>query len=242
LPPADLSRSGGNEPDLGEHPPRRDVLVAGRCFECPQPILLARNPAEVSQCGTRHTTTGHALCNAITDLRGPIPKTVQIEATHDLPIFIDEHVKNAGTGLLLGQERAMSLSELLIEIIATVADRRGEVGPVRPLKSEHRWFVIRAKTLQFEHPSNLPCRDVPTTGIKFAREQPERGAARVDFALVAPPATMSLLLLLEPDRPGAEAWTAARPAGEVAGGWWEGQSEPARGPGGAEERRQLLLQ
>jgi hypothetical protein len=155
LPPADLSRSGGDEPDLCEHPLRGDVLVARRRSECPQPILLARNPAEVLQCGSRDTTTGDPLCNAITDRRGPVHEIEQIEATHDLLVLGNEHVKNAGTGFLFRQECAVSLSELLIEIVATIADGLGEVAPVRLLKSEDRWFVIRAKALQFEHPSNL---------------------------------------------------------------------------------------
>jgi hypothetical protein len=35
LPPADLSRSGGNEPDLGKHPLRGNVLIASRGSEHP---------------------------------------------------------------------------------------------------------------------------------------------------------------------------------------------------------------
>ena len=30
--------------------------------------------------------------------------------------------------------------------------------------------MIRAKTLQFERPSNLPWPDVPTTGVKYVHE------------------------------------------------------------------------
>jgi hypothetical protein len=186
VPPADLSRSGGNEPDLCEHPLSGDVLVASRRSERAQPILPSRNPAQVLQRGSRDTTTGDPLCNAKTDLRGPIHEVVEIEATHDLPIFIDEHVKNADPGLLFGQECTMSLSELLIEIVATIADRLGEVGPVRLLESEDRWFVISAKTLQFEHPSNLSWPEIPTTGIRFVHEnEPGRGAVRVDFLFIA---------------------------------------------------------
>jgi len=47
-------------------------------------------------------------------------------------------VKNAGTAFLFGQKCAVSLSELLIEIVATIADELGEVGPVRLLKIEDR--------------------------------------------------------------------------------------------------------
>jgi hypothetical protein len=166
LPLADLSRSGGNEPDLCEHLLRGDVLGAGRRPERLQSILRARNPAEVPHCGSRHTTTRDPRCNTEADHRGPIHEIVQIEATHDRSIFLDEHVKNADAGLLFGQSCAMSLSELLIEIVATIADELGKVGSVLLLKGEDRSFVIGTKTLQFEHPSNLPCLGVPTTGIK----------------------------------------------------------------------------
>lgn len=59
-----------------------------------------------------------------------LPEVVEIEATNDAPIFIDKHVKNASPGLLFGQKCAMSLSELLTELVAAIADRFGEVGPV----------------------------------------------------------------------------------------------------------------
>ena len=87
---------------------------------------------------SRHTTTGDPLSNAKTNLRCPVDEVVQIEASRHLPIFIDEHVKNAETSLLLGQPSAMSLSELLTEIVATIADRRRKVGAVRQLKSKDR--------------------------------------------------------------------------------------------------------
>jgi len=184
---ADLSRSGGDEPDLCEHPLRGDVVVAGRRSKCPQPILLARNPAEFLQCRCRDATTGDPLSNAITDLRGPVHEVVQVEAAYDLLVFVDEHVKNAGTGFLFGQECAMSLSVLLIEIVATIANEVGEVGPVRLLKSEDRWFVIRAKALQFEHPSNVACLGVPTTGTEFDYGD---GPSAAQFKSTAPSAAI----------------------------------------------------
>jgi hypothetical protein len=42
----------------------------------------------------------------------------------------------------------VSLGELLVEIVAAVTDRLGEVGPVRVLEGEDRCFMIRPKTLQ----------------------------------------------------------------------------------------------
>ena len=158
MPPSNrASLPGGNEPGLCEHPLRADVLVTGRRSECPQPILLARKQAQILQRGSRHTTTGDPPWNAKTNVRGPIRKLVEIEATHDVAILIDEHVKNATTPASWSAEQCtMSLSELLVEIVATIVDRLGEVGPVRLFKREDRCFVIRAEKLQFEHPSRVP--------------------------------------------------------------------------------------
>jgi hypothetical protein len=61
----------------------------------------------------------------------------------------------------------MSLGVLLIELVATIVDRLGEEGPVRQLEGEDRCFVIRAKTLQFEHCANLPCGTSSTAGSQI---------------------------------------------------------------------------
>jgi len=63
------------------------------------------------------------LRDAITDLRGPIDEVGQVEATHDRVVFIDEDVRNADPGVLLRQERAISFREVLIEIVAAIADQ-----------------------------------------------------------------------------------------------------------------------
>jgi hypothetical protein len=65
-------------------------------------------------------------------------------------MFIDEHMKSADAGLPVGQERTVSLGGLLVEVIATIVDRPGGVGPVRLLECEDRRFVISAKPLQLE--------------------------------------------------------------------------------------------
>lgn len=65
-------------------------------------MLLARNPAEIVQCGSRDSTTGDSLCNAITDPRGPVYEVVEVEATHDVLGFVNEHIENALTTFLLG--------------------------------------------------------------------------------------------------------------------------------------------
>jgi hypothetical protein len=150
-PSVSLSHSNGNEPRLREHPLRGDVLVAGRRPERPQPILLMGNAAEAPQPERRHALTRYPLRDAIPDLRGPIHDVVQIETAHHRLVVIDEDVIDAGAGLLLGQELSESLREMLIEIVVTVADPGGEVGPVHSLKIENRCLVVGAKTLQLEH-------------------------------------------------------------------------------------------
>jgi hypothetical protein len=151
LPAADLSRSNGYEPGFRKHALRGDILLAGRGPERPEPVLPAGKPAQLPQSGRRHPTTCGPLRYAITDLRSPIHDVVEVESADDRLVFINEHVKNADPGLLLGQERAVPLRELIKEIVATIADRLGEVRAVRSLKIEERCLVVRAKTLQFGH-------------------------------------------------------------------------------------------
>jgi hypothetical protein len=102
-----------------------------------------------------YTATGDLLGNAKPDYRSSIYEVVQIEATHDLRVFIDEHVEDADTGLLFGQKCSVSVGELRKEIVATIADRLGEVRPIRQFEIEDRCLVIDAKTLQIEHRSNV---------------------------------------------------------------------------------------
>ena len=93
--------------------------------------------------------------DAIPDLRGPIHEFIQIETADDLLVLIDKDVSDAEPRFLFGEERAVSLREVFIEIIATIADRVGEVRAVRELKIENRCLVVGAKPLQIEHLSNV---------------------------------------------------------------------------------------
>jgi hypothetical protein len=154
-PAANLNRPNANKPGLRQHPPRSGILVAGRRPERPKPVLITGKPAYAPQSGRRHATTRDAFRDAITDLRGPVHEFVEVETADDRPVLIDKDVTDAEPGLLLGEERAVSLREVLIEIIATIADRLGEVRAVRELKIKDRRLVVGAKLLQLEHLSNL---------------------------------------------------------------------------------------
>jgi hypothetical protein len=91
--------------------------------------------------------TGDPLCNPKPNHRRPVPDLIEIEATHDFPVPIDEYVIRASAGLLFGQELTMPLRELRKELVAAIADRLAEIAPVRQLESQDRLFVISAKTL-----------------------------------------------------------------------------------------------
>lgn len=56
-------------------------------------------------------------------------------------------MKDADPGVLLEQERAVSLGVLLVELITAIGDRGGELRPVRHLESERRGGVITPKAL-----------------------------------------------------------------------------------------------
>jgi hypothetical protein len=154
-PAANLNGSNAKKPDLRQYPSRSHVLIAGRCPERPKPVLIAGKPAHEPQSGRRHATTRDALRDAITDLGGPIHDSVQVETADDRLVVIDKHVTDAQSGFLLGEERAVSIREVLIEIIATIADRLGEIRAVCELKIEDRCLMIGAKPLQLEHLPNL---------------------------------------------------------------------------------------
>ncbi|HUC14811.1 MAG TPA: hypothetical protein VMS00_10200 [Acidimicrobiales bacterium] len=150
-PTGHISRSDGHKAGFLEHSLRRDVLVAGLRFERSQTILLGREPAQLSQRRGRHTATRHLLGNPVADVGSSVLEVIQVEAPNHRPVPVEQHVKDAHPGVLLGQKRAVSLRELLKELIAAIADGCGEVGPVRHLKSEDRGGVITPKTLQLKH-------------------------------------------------------------------------------------------
>jgi hypothetical protein len=69
--------------------------------------------------------------------------------------LIDEDVEDALAAVLLGQELAVALRILLIELVLAVVDEPGEVGPIRELKGENRIHVIATNTLKLAHGPSL---------------------------------------------------------------------------------------
>jgi hypothetical protein len=70
-------------------------------------------------------------------LRDPVAKSgsavlevVQVEPAQNRAVLGDEHVEGADAGLLLSQQGAVPVGELVEELITAVGDRGGEVGAV----------------------------------------------------------------------------------------------------------------
>src|SRR6516225_886400 len=80
----------------------------------------------------------------------------QVEPAEHRAILADEHVEDTGASLLLGQQGVVPLGEVVVELIAAVGDKGGEVGAVRQLEGQDRWGVIGAQALQLGHARLYP--------------------------------------------------------------------------------------
>src|SRR5215468_4843054 len=104
-------------------------------------------------------------------LRNPVPehgravfKIVEVEPAEYRAILANEHVEDAGASLLLGQGGVVLLSEVVVELIAAVGDKGGEVGAVRQFEGQDHRGMISAQTLQLGHrPTLLSSSGVPVT-------------------------------------------------------------------------------
>src|SRR6516225_715493 len=79
----------------------------------------------------------------------------QVEPAEHRAILADEHVEHAGASLLLGQQGAVSLGEMVEELIAAVGDKGGEVGAVRQFEGQDRRGMVGAQALQLGHRPTL---------------------------------------------------------------------------------------
>ena len=62
----------------------------------------------------------------------------QVEPAQDRVILGDKHVEGADAGLLLSQQGAVPLGELVVELIAAVGDKGSEVRAVREFEGQDR--------------------------------------------------------------------------------------------------------
>ncbi len=160
---ARVGRADGDEPGLGQHLLRRDVLQRGGGPEGAQPVPRRRQPAQLNHGRGRHAAAGGVLSDPVAEFRGAVAGEVKIEPAEDRAVLVDEHVIGAEAGLLLGQQGAVPLGELVEEVVAAVGDEGGEVAAVGPLEGQDRRGVIGVQPLQLGHGADStqpPHRDV----------------------------------------------------------------------------------
>jgi hypothetical protein len=103
-PTARLGRASRDEPALGQHLLRRDVVIGGRCSERAQAVPRGSEPAQFSHGGGRHATTRDLLRDPVPEFGGAVLKLDQVEPAEHRAILADEHVEDADASLLLGQQ------------------------------------------------------------------------------------------------------------------------------------------
>ena len=86
------------------------------------------------------------LGDPVAEFGGAVPER-QVEPAQDRAVLGDEHVVGAGAGLLLVQQGAVLLGELVEVLVAAVGDGGGEVGAVGLLEGQDRRGVAGAQPL-----------------------------------------------------------------------------------------------
>jgi len=146
-----IGRADLDEPGLGQHLLRRDVLQRGGGPEGAQPVFRRRQPTQFKHGRGRHAAACGVLSDPVAEFRGAVPGEVQVEPAKDRAVLVDEHVVGADAGLLLGQQGPVPLGELVEELVAAVGDEAGEVAAVGPLEGQDRRGVAGVQPLQLGH-------------------------------------------------------------------------------------------
>jgi hypothetical protein len=129
--------------------------VSGPGSERAQAVPRRSELAQFPHGGSGHAAAGYVLRDPVAELCGAILEVNQIEPAEHRAVFVDEHVEDAGAALLLREERLVAVGEVVEVVIATVGDRPGEVGPVRPFEGQHRLGMVGAEALQLGHRPTL---------------------------------------------------------------------------------------
>ena len=170
-----VGRADRDEPGLGQHLLRRDVLQRGGGPEGAQPVFRRRQPAQFKHGRGRHAAACGVLSDPVAEFRGAVHGEVKVEPAEDRSVLVDEHVIGAEAGLLLGQQGAVPLGELVEEVVAAVGDEGGEVAAVGPLEGQDRRGVAGVQPLQLGHGADSTQRsgrDVARPGWRPARRRP----------------------------------------------------------------------
>jgi hypothetical protein len=150
-----IGRAGRDEPGLGQDLLGRGVLAGGGGPEGVQPVPGRRQPAQFPHGRGRQAAAGGVLRDPVAELSGAILEAVQVEPAQDCAVLGDEHVVGAAAGLLLGQQGAVLLGELVEELIAAVGDEGGKVGAVCQLEGQDRRGMTGMQPLQLWHGPSL---------------------------------------------------------------------------------------
>src|SRR5436305_13660598 len=94
---------------------------------------------------------GNMLRHPVAESRTVVLDVIQIEPAKYRAVLGDEHVEGADTCLLLSQQGAVPVGELVEEVVAAVGDRGGEVGAVCQLEGQDRRGMTGMQPLQLGH-------------------------------------------------------------------------------------------
>lgn len=96
------------------------------------------------------------LRDPVAEFGSAVLEVVQVEPAQNRAILGDEHVERAGACLLLSQQRAAPIRELVVKLVAAVGDRGSELGAARQLKRQDRRRMVSTQLLQPRHCPTLP--------------------------------------------------------------------------------------
>src|SRR5271165_454753 len=150
-----IGRADRDKPGLGQHLLGRDVLAGGGSPERAQPVPGRRQLAQFPHGRGRQAAAGDVLRDPVAEFRSAVPGEDQVEPAQDGAVLGDEHVVGTDADLLLSQQGAVLLGELVKELIAAVGAEGGEVGAVCQLEGQDRPGMAGTQPLQLWHSPSL---------------------------------------------------------------------------------------
>jgi hypothetical protein len=85
-------------------------------------VITCGLAAELAQSSACDSASRDSLGNPVTNPGRAVPQVIEVEATNDRSVAVDEHVKDADAGVLLNKERIMMFRQRFIELIATIGN------------------------------------------------------------------------------------------------------------------------
>ena len=136
-----------DEPGLGQHFLRRDVVQVGCRSESVQHIVFRGDLAQLPQGCRRHPAPRGVLRDSIPEYGRTILEIAEIEQADHRAVVVDQGMEDAGASLLFGEQPVVSLVEVVEKVVATVRDKAGKVDAVRQFEGPYSWGMAGAKTL-----------------------------------------------------------------------------------------------